>query len=41
LAERNSQTHIPDFVRDFIHRGIIEPGCDGTDEATYERPPLD
>jgi hypothetical protein len=40
LTERNSQTHILDFVRDFIHRGIIEPGYDGTDEPTYKRRPL-
>ena len=40
LAERNSQTHILDFARDFIHRGIIEPGYDGTDEPTYKRRPF-
>lgn len=40
LAERNSQTHIVDFVRDYIRRGIIEAGYDGTDEPTYQHRPL-
>jgi hypothetical protein len=39
FAERNSQTHILDFVQDFVHRGVIEPGYDGTDEPTYKRRP--
>src|ERR1022692_3500526 len=42
LSERNNQTHIVDFVRDYIRRGILEAGYDGTDEPTYEhRPVLD
>ena len=42
LADRNPQTHIVDFVRDYIRRGIVEPGYDGTDEPTYQhRPVLD
>jgi hypothetical protein len=42
LADRNSQTHIVEFVRDYIRRGIIEAGYDGTDEPTYDhRPVLD
>lgn len=41
LQERNSQTHIVDFVKDYIRRGVIEPGYDGTDEPTYDvRPTL-
>lgn len=40
LADRNAQTHIVDYVKDFIRRGIIEPGYDGTDEPTYKRRPL-
>ncbi|MDQ2841894.1 MAG: hypothetical protein M3Y72_12830 [Acidobacteriota bacterium] len=40
LAKQNAQTHIVDFVRDFIRRGIIEPGYDGTDEPTYQTRPL-
>jgi hypothetical protein len=40
LAERNSQTHILDFVLDYIHRGIIQPGYDGADEPTYKKKPL-
>ncbi len=39
LDKRNSQTHIVDFVRDYIRRGLIEPGYDGADEPTYERRP--
>jgi hypothetical protein len=38
LAERN--THIVDFVRDYIRRGIIEAGYDGADEPTYQHRPL-
>ena len=42
LARRNSQTHIVDYVKDYIQRGVIEPGYDGADEPTYEsRPELD
>lgn len=40
LAERNSQTHILDYVKDFIHRGIIEVGYDGSAEPTYAKRPL-
>ncbi len=42
LAQRNSETHIVDFVKDYIRRGVIEPGYDGADEPTYRtRPMLD
>jgi hypothetical protein len=40
LADRNAQTHIVDFVREYIRRGIIEPGYDGSDEPTYKNRPL-
>jgi hypothetical protein len=40
LAERNAQTHVVDFVRDHIHRGVIEAGYDGTDEPTYDQRPV-
>ena len=41
LQERNAQTHILDFVKDYVHRGVIEVGYDGTDEPTYDvRPTL-
>jgi hypothetical protein len=40
LQQRNGQTHIVDFVRDYIGRGVIEAGYDGTDEPTYENRPL-
>jgi hypothetical protein len=41
LEQRNGQTHILDFVRDYIRRGVIEAGYDGTDEPTYDvRPTL-
>jgi hypothetical protein len=39
LQERNAQTHILDFVKDYIHRGVIEAGYDGTDEPTYDHRP--
>jgi len=39
LQERNAQTHILDFVKDYLHRGIIEAGYDGTDEPTYKNRP--
>jgi hypothetical protein len=39
LQERNEQTHILDFVKDYLHRGIIEAGYDGTDEPTYAHRP--
>lgn len=42
LAERNSQTHIKDFVLDYGRRGVVEFGYDGADEPTYQnRPVLD
>lgn len=40
LAERNSQTHIVEFVEDYMRRGIIEAGYDGTDEPTYQHRPI-
>lgn len=40
LAERNKETHILDFVLDFIHRGVIEAGYDGFAEPTYVKRPL-
>jgi hypothetical protein len=40
FAERNSQSHICDFVMDFIHRGVIQAGYDGADEPTYKQRPL-
>jgi len=41
LADRNGQTHIVDFVKDYMRRGIIDAGYDGTDEPTYDvRPTL-
>src|SRR5271165_5899325 len=42
LAKRDSQTHIVEFVKDFVRRGVIEVGYDGTDEPTYAtRPTVD
>ena len=42
LAQRNHQTHIVDFVKTYIQRGLIEIGYDGADEPTYAtRPVLD
>jgi len=40
LADRNAQTGIKDFVLDYVHRGVIELGYDGTDEPTYLRRPV-
>lgn len=40
LLERNKQTHILDFVQDFLHRGVIEAGYDGSAEPTYTKRPL-
>jgi len=40
LLERNKQTHILDFVQDFVHRGVIEAGYDGSAEPTYAKRPL-
>ncbi len=39
LQERNARTHILDFVKDYIHRGVIEAGYDGSDEPTYDHRP--
>ena len=42
LQKRNPQTHILDFVKDYIRRGVIAAGYDGTDEPTYQvRPTLE
>jgi hypothetical protein len=40
LLDRNPQTHIVDFVKDYVRRGVIEVGYDGTDEPTYKNRPL-
>ena len=40
LADRNAQTHIVDYIKDYIHRGIVEPGYDGADEPTYKVRPM-
>lgn len=40
LQDRNPQTHILDFVKDSIHRGVIEAAYDGTDEPTYDVRPM-
>jgi hypothetical protein len=39
LQQRNAQTHILDFVKDYIRRGVIDAGYDGTDEPTYAHRP--
>jgi len=39
LQGRNRQTHILDFVKDYVKRGAIEVGYDGTDEPTYTHRP--
>ncbi len=39
LQQRNKQTHIVDFVKDYMRRGIIDAGYDGTDEPTYTHRP--
>ncbi len=42
LKKRNQDTRIQDFVLDYIRRGVIEAGYDGSDEPTYQtRPVLD
>ena len=42
LADRNSTTHIVDFVKGYIQKGVIEAGYDGSDEPTYAtRPAVD
>ena len=40
LAQRNTQTHIVDFVKGYLRRGVIEAGYDGEDEPTYENRPM-
>jgi len=40
LMQRNRETHILDFVLDYIHRGIIQAGYDGMDEPTYRNRPV-
>ena len=40
LARRNAQTGIKDFIQDYVRRGVIELGYDGTDEPTYEHRPV-
>jgi hypothetical protein len=39
IEQRNAQTHILDFVKDYIQRGTIEAGYDGTDEPSYDHRP--
>lgn len=42
LAKRDSQTHIVDFVKEYVRRGVVEVGYDGENEPTYKnRPTLD
>lgn len=36
LNDRNSKTHIKDYLLDARSRGVIEIGYDGTDEPTYQ-----
>src|SRR5579863_5413620 len=40
LSARNTQTHIVDFVRNYISRGVIEAGYDGSAEPTFINRPL-
>ena len=40
LEQRNAQTHVLDFVKDYLRRGVIEAGYDGTDEPTYDQRPV-
>lgn len=40
LEQRNAETHIVDFVKGYIGRGVVEAGYDGTDEPTYDQRPL-
>ena len=40
LEERNPSTHIVDFVKDYVKRGVIDVGYDGTDEPTYATRPI-
>ena len=40
LQDRDGQTHIVEFVKDYIRRGVIDAGYDGTDEPTYDVRPL-
>lgn len=39
LAQRNGQTHIVDFVKGYIQRGVVEAGYDGSDEPTFKTRP--
>ncbi len=42
LAQRNRESHIVDFVKGYVRRGVIEAGYDGSDEPTYvNRPAVD
>lgn len=42
LERRNATTHIVDFVKGYIRKGVIEVGYDGSDEPTYtSRPYVD
>jgi len=40
LAARNSKTGIKDLMLDYVRRGIVELGYDGSDEPTYHRRPM-
>ena len=40
LARRNPQSHIVDFVKGYVQRGVIEVGYDGSDEPTYVTRPF-
>ena len=40
LAARNSKTGIKDLVLDYVRRGVVEVGYDGSDEPTYHRRPM-
>jgi hypothetical protein len=40
LARRNPQSHIVDFVKGYVQRGVIEVGYDGSDEPTYVNRPF-
>jgi hypothetical protein len=40
LERRNQQTHIVDFVKDYLRRGVIEVGYDGSNETAYDKQPV-
>jgi hypothetical protein len=40
LSQHNAQDHLLDFVRDYIKRGAVQPGYDGSDEPTYDHRPM-